>query len=208
MCDRRFNPKLLHHVRQFPGDESFWDLMSLYVFKYTLPCGLTESTRLLDVGCGSLRVGRHLITFLAPGKYTGLEPEAAMVTRGLSEPPLCPQLLAYKRPTFVHNPNFDITGQYDMALATQVFFHCSERQLCECLEKIGPRLRGPFILEVLIKDICAIHRKPDQQDGFQYRYADYDWIEYTEDSFVTIVRHCGFDPQHLGDCFWRLEKTS
>ena len=36
--------------------------------------GLTESSYLLDIGCGNLRGGRWLIPLLAPGHYCGIEP--------------------------------------------------------------------------------------------------------------------------------------
>src|SRR3954454_18606924 len=39
--------------------------------------GLNPSSKVLDVGCGSLRAGYWLMNFLEPGGYHGIEPRPA-----------------------------------------------------------------------------------------------------------------------------------
>lgn len=200
-----FNKHLYHDTHCFPGTPDYWDKMSLFVFQYGLMCGMHEDMRLLDIGCGPLREGRHLILFLKPGGYTGLEPEQEMVERGLLEPPLCPEIIAYKKPTFFHNPNFEVEGTYDMAIAIQVFFHCGPDQLMACLNRLIPVLHGPFLCEAWTLDEAELLEKDDQQAGFQYRYAQYKSVKYTREQFVTLCDDCGYSAEYLGHTFWKLE---
>lgn len=47
--------------------------------------GLKAHHRTVDYGCGSLRVGRHLMTFLEPGQYVGMDITDRFYNDGLSE---------------------------------------------------------------------------------------------------------------------------
>ena len=58
--------------------------------------GLRPEHRVLDYGCGSLRVGRHLIEHLEPGGYVGLDVTERFFSDGLAT--LDPSLVAAKRP--------------------------------------------------------------------------------------------------------------
>ena len=73
--------------------------------------GLKPTDNLLDIGCGSLRVGKHLIPFLEPEKYCGVEPEQKYLNDGLewevSEP-----MLKLKKPSFIYNHDFDFTFSF------------------------------------------------------------------------------------------------
>ena len=43
-------------------------------FTVLLQEGLRPSSRVLDVGCGALRLGYWLLRFLDPGRYFGIDP--------------------------------------------------------------------------------------------------------------------------------------
>ncbi len=66
------------------------------VFERLRAEGLCPDQRVVDYGCGSLRVGRHLIEFLEPGGYVGLDLTERFFRAGLAE--LDPQLVTTKRP--------------------------------------------------------------------------------------------------------------
>ena len=46
--------------------------------------GLEPTDHVLDVGCGSLATGVHLLAFLEPGRYFGFEANQALVLAGVS----------------------------------------------------------------------------------------------------------------------------
>ena len=73
------------NYRAFVGPEKFYYQHGQARFKSLLDNGLCESSFLLDIGCGSLRVGRLLIPFLLPGRYYGVEPQKDWLQEGLRE---------------------------------------------------------------------------------------------------------------------------
>lgn len=52
------------------------DLMREWQFRWLIDHGLTPASRLLDLGCGTLRGGRAFIEYLDAGCYVGVEPQA------------------------------------------------------------------------------------------------------------------------------------
>ena len=61
--------------RSYVGPTHQYDLIGAAQFALLYALGLREHHRLLDIGCGSLRAGRMLISYLAPGGYTGVDPQ-------------------------------------------------------------------------------------------------------------------------------------
>ena len=49
-----------------------WEEIGQLQFDYLRNDGLRPDHSMLDIGCGTLRGGRHFIAWLSPGKYTGL----------------------------------------------------------------------------------------------------------------------------------------
>lgn len=58
--------------RSYVGPADQYDLIGAAQFALLYALGLREHHRLLDVGCGSLRAGRMLISYQNPGGYTGV----------------------------------------------------------------------------------------------------------------------------------------
>jgi hypothetical protein len=61
--------QVLHQLEESPGQRS----RDLNYFEIALENGLRPEHTCIDYGCGSLRVGRHLIDYLDPGHYWGLD---------------------------------------------------------------------------------------------------------------------------------------
>lgn len=91
--------------------------------------GLRPDHRVLDVGCGALRLGYWLIRYLDPDRYFGLDPFRSYVDAGLKYA-IGPELEAEKRPRFTFNGDFDFSPfgvKFDFVVARSIFSHASPR---------------------------------------------------------------------------------
>lgn len=69
------------------------------VFNLLTSVGLRQHHRVLDIGCGSLRVGRLLIPYLNQGNYFGVEPNEWLVSDGILNE-IGQDQIEIKQPTF------------------------------------------------------------------------------------------------------------
>jgi SAM-dependent methyltransferase len=93
--------------------------------------GLRPSSRVLDVGCGALRLGYWLMRLLDPGCYYGIEPNREMLAIGLHEI-VEPDVLARADAHFDANEDFDFSvfgTTFDYVVARSIWTHCSKDQI-------------------------------------------------------------------------------
>ena len=92
--------------RAYVGPPEDYDLIAAMTFNLLTTLGLRQHHSLLDVGCGSLRIGRLLIPYLNRGKYFGVEPNEWLVDEGIRRE-LGETLVQIKRPTFFFSDSPD-----------------------------------------------------------------------------------------------------
>jgi SAM-dependent methyltransferase len=113
--------------RAYVGPPKDYDLVAAMTFNLLTTLGLRQHHSLLDIGCGSLRIGRLLIPYLNRGKYFGVEPNEWLVEEGIKRE-LGETLVQIKRPTFFFSDSPDTIAQaklaVDFALAQSIFSHC------------------------------------------------------------------------------------
>src|SRR5436305_7852432 len=112
------------HYRAYVGPPEDYDLIAAMAFNLLTTLGLRQHHSLLDIGCGSLRIGRLLIPYLNRGKYFGVEPNKWLVDEGIRRE-LGETLVEIKRPTFFFSDSPDTVSQakvaFDFALAQSIF---------------------------------------------------------------------------------------
>jgi len=115
------------HYRAYVGPPEDYDLIAAMTFNLLTTLGLRQHHSLLDIGCGSLRIGRLLIPYLNRGKYFGVEPNQWLVEEGIKRE-FGEALLEIKRPTFFLSDSPEVITQakvsFDFALAQSIFSHC------------------------------------------------------------------------------------
>ena len=115
------------HYRAYVGPPEDYDLIAAMTFNLLTTLGLRQHHSLLDIGCGSLRIGRLLIPYLNRGKYFGVEPAEWLVAEGIKHE-LGETVVQAKRPTFffTDSPETVVRAKvsFDFALAQSIFSHC------------------------------------------------------------------------------------
>jgi SAM-dependent methyltransferase len=96
---------------------------------------IQPNTTILDIACGSLRLGKHLIPYLNTGKYYGLEAYDRMLNEGIDKE-LHNDLS--KRPSFAINSTFDFNfcPSYDVAWANSLFSHLVKEDIAKCFSNL------------------------------------------------------------------------
>jgi len=112
--------------RAYVGPPEDYDLIAAMTFNLLTTLGLRQHHSLLDVGCGSLRIGRLLIPYLNRGKYVGVEPNEWLVEEGIRRE-LGQSLVEIKGPTFLFTNSPESITQaetaFNFALAQSIFSH-------------------------------------------------------------------------------------
>ncbi len=115
------------HYRAYVGPPEDYDLIAAMTFNLLTTLGLRQHHTLLDIGCGSLRIGRLLIPYLNRGKYFGIEPAEWLVAEGI-EHELGKAVIQTKQPTFFFTDSpraiVEANRSFDFAVAQSIFSHC------------------------------------------------------------------------------------
>ena len=169
-----------------------YDRLGAHQFQVLIDHGLRSFHRGLDVGCGSLCLGRLLIPWLDLGNYVGVEPDADLLQQGV-DVHVGMELIAKRQATFLQLEDFKLTrtrAQFSFVVAHSVFmFH------------------GPGVLEVLLRE-AARSLLPDGQFLFTYRTGPKDftgvvqpgqaaWVRYCKDTMAKMIREAGLKGEHL-----------
>jgi SAM-dependent methyltransferase len=142
-------PPGAEHYRAFVGPPQDYDLIAATSFGLMTSLGLRQHHRVLDVGCGSLRIGRLLIPYLNAGNYCGIEPNRWLVDEGINRETGRDQL-RIKRPRFyfgTDTQDLPADDRFDVAVAQSIFSHCGLDLVVGWLSDVSHRLaHGGFLL--------------------------------------------------------------
>jgi SAM-dependent methyltransferase len=141
-----------------------WEALGRLQFDYLVANGLRPDSKLLDLGCGTLRGGRHFIRYLDTSNYTGTDISFRAIDYAhhlLMEEKLAarrPQLI-YRRPGEAFFADLD-DARFDLVLAHSVFTHLPPELVEECFAGVGRVMRSSGVFFFTFQHE-AEHRRRD-----------------------------------------------
>lgn len=115
-----------------------WDQMGKLQFDFLVSQGLKPTDYLVDIACGSLRAGVHLIPYLEVGHYLGIEKEIDLIHAGI-EKELGHELFEQKKPELVISDSFEFekfTARPTYGIAQSLFTHLPPLMIDDCFSKL------------------------------------------------------------------------
>ena len=175
-----------HDYRAFVGPPERYDLIAAMTFNLLTTLGLREHHQVLDIGCGSLRVGRLLIPYLQAGHYTGIEPNRWLVDEGI-ERETGHDLIALKQPRLLFADGASELApeeQFDYVFAQSIFSHCGLDLIERWLREIHPRLKpdGVFVATFF----------PGPEDSASRGWSYPANVRYRTATVASLAREVGF----------------
>ena len=115
--------------------------------------GINPESKIVEIGCGCLRIAYWLVRFLDPGCYHGIEPARRRVEYGLRYL-FDPGEVELKQPRFDFNPRFDTSvfgARFDFFLARSIWTHASKVQIATTLDSFirDSKNTGVFLVSYL-----------------------------------------------------------
>eukprot|EP00928_Gymnodinium_smaydae_P081808 TRINITY_DN65265_c0_g1_i1.p1 TRINITY_DN65265_c0_g1~~TRINITY_DN65265_c0_g1_i1.p1 ORF type:complete len:638 (-),score=40.55 TRINITY_DN65265_c0_g1_i1:342-2255(-) len=193
-----------HRVHQKePGDQGEFTTNMFGLLVYS---GLKEFSRLLDVGCGSLRLGRLAIPYLNPGHYHCIEPNTHLLRDALHYE-LGYDMLQRKSPSFSFSSNFTppapevsfrhlcrpLPCKYDYMIAHSIFTYTGHTMLEAALRS----LRASMLPHTVLLATFNVKARSTQAPATCTRGHDfYGWLHpqslcYEEHDLVQIGSEAG-----------------
>ena len=118
-----------------------WEEIGTLQFEFLESKGLKPTHELLDLGCGTLRGGRHFIAYLDPGNYWGIDISPQAIER--AQALIIEEHLTAKKPVLLVNRDGNLKFEefngkkFGFILAQSVFTHLRPEHIEECFANIG-----------------------------------------------------------------------
>ena len=132
--------KIVGH-RQYVGGA--WDEIGKLQFDWLISQGMLPHHYLLDIACGSLRLGVHAIPYLDRGRYLGIDKEQSLIDAGLALE-LPADVAREKQPQLIQSSDFAFDRfdqQPDFAMAQSLFTHLTPDIINLCFARLRPRMK-------------------------------------------------------------------
>lgn len=150
--------------------------------------GMKPNNTLLDLGCGTLRAGRHFIRYLNERKYTGCDISENALGEAFNL--IAKEKLQNKSPRILSNQDLKFERfaeerrKFDYILAQSVFTHLLPEHIEECFSHIGK------IMKKRSRFYFTFRQKPKiEQDGVNIYYP-YSFFEDMAKKYNFKIRKC------------------
>jgi cyclopropane fatty-acyl-phospholipid synthase-like methyltransferase len=190
-----------------PGDQTLtayvgppdrYDTMGASQFRLLCSLGLRARHRVLDIGCGSLRLGRLLIPYLDRGNYVGVEPNNWLVKGGLKEF-FSTEDQNFRGSSFYTMDDFSVDSlglQFDYIIAQSVFSHTGIDLLRKAILAISKVSHERTIF--LATYVFESEGKQTPPRGATYSGWKYpDLVSYSFEELIAIYQAVGYSCKRI-----------
>ena len=164
-------------------------------FNYLVRNGVTPSSRVLDIGCGPLRLGSALIPYLTKGAYYGFDINRKTLLFGVE---ILRHLGVSSSNTVLgHDDFFDLSfvkEPVDFAFSNSLMSHLSLNSILICLERVRPLLKpgAEYHSTLLLTDEGHDWSRPIQKTGNRLTFPNRDPYRYRFEDIEAIAALRGF----------------
>ena len=180
-----------------------WDEVGALQFYFLRLEGLRPEHTLVDIGCGALRGGVHLVVYLDEGNYCGIEGNRSLVAAGRRE---LEASGINRRARLLVNDAFEVSlfgAAFDYAIAISLFTHLPSANIARCLRAVSEVLEphGRFYASFFQSPRSAHHEPIWHEPGGITTYFGADPFHYSWEEMVTLGGAAGLAARLIGD--WR-----
>ena len=198
--------------RAFVG--GLWEEIGALQLDFLVRQGLAPHHHVLDVGCGALRCGIPIISYLEADHYCGLDMNASLIEAGCNE--LKAAGLEGKLPKLVVSDKFEVGAfgrRFDYAIAQSVFSHLPMNHVVRCLTETGKVLQPHGILLATFFEapfpghLPSIAHAPEgivtnfDSDPYHYSFLEMQWLGKVAGMKASLVGEWGHPRGQRMLCF-------
>jgi len=182
-----------------------WEEIGGLQFNFLVENGLEPDKKILDIGCGCLRVGVHIVKYLDSGNYYGSDLSQDLLDVGF-DVELGNLGLQHKLPKsqLLCESEFrfeKLNASFDFALALSVFTHLPLNQIRLCIERLTPVMAegGLFFATFFICEEGQDWAKSITQTDEVVTHPDSDPYHYRESDIEYCIGGLPWEAEIVGD---------
>lgn len=186
-----------------------WEELGALQLGFLKAHGLQTHHRLLDIGCGALRLGVRAVEYLEAGHYFGADISEELMEAGYRKELNDALRAKLPRQNLQPTAEFDFSflpEPVDVAIAQSVFTHLPFNHIRHCLAKLAPfvQVGGHFFATSWLLPPDHKVEEPYTQPGSLHgepivTYATQDSYHYTVEDYAYAITGLPWKLQVIGD---------
>jgi SAM-dependent methyltransferase len=184
--------------------DDVWESLGRMQLDFLIEQGLKPSDNFLEVGCGALRSGIHLIRYLDHHRYYGVDKEAALIDAGV-QVELPKAGLRDVKATFGVSPDFDLSFvpndvSIDVAWSMAVFIHIGPDLVEKAISRVLDRLRsgGRFFATFHVSNDGKVHKSRPLDNHNAWRKNEQWSVEYPFEALREMASRASGEAEYIG----------
>jgi hypothetical protein len=181
-----------HGHRKYVGGR--WEEIGQLQLDMLKDQGLRPQHCLLDIACGSFRLGVKAIDYLDTGNYLGIEKEGTLVELGI-EHEIGGERLQAKKPELIISADFEfqrLTKQPDFVIAQSLFTHLTPELINLCFAKLRHNMKPTT------RFFATFFEAPGSA-GNPRRSNDWGYFAYSRHQIIDFGVRNGYATRYIGD---------